>query len=195
MPNELADASLVQPSAAPAQPLADAQSAAAPAPAATLPTPLDAVAAGQLPAVSLSAYDDKNPLHEFLVQNFDALPQFGLDYADLEGKDHLSVVFNPKVISEDKLQAAHKAGQLDQIAPRGDVPVQAAPAAAEAAPAAPAEAVAEPAQAPLASQDISAPPANRGLQNARARNMQAIAAPPVNRPTGGPAAALARRAI
>jgi hypothetical protein len=195
MPNELADASLAQPSAAPMQPLAEQQAAAAPAQSAPLPSPLDAVAAGQIPAISLSAFDEANPLHEFLVQNFEALPQLGLDYADLEGEDNLSVVFNPKIISEEKLQEAHKAGQLDQIAPRGDATAEAAPAPSEAAAAAPAEAVAAPTEAPLASQDISAPPANRALQNARTRNMQAINAPAVNKPTGGPAAAMARRAV
>ena len=194
MPNELADASLAQPPAA-TQPLADQQAVAAPEQPNPLPSPLDAIAAGQIPAISLSAFDDKNPLHEFLVQNFEALPQLGLDYADLAGEDHLSVVFNPKVISEQKLQAAHKAGKLDQVAPRGDAPAEAAPAQGAEAFAAPPEAAVAPMGAPLASQGLSAPPANRALQNARTRNMQAISAPSVNRPTGGPAAAMARRAV
>lgn len=183
--NELADVSLAAPAPAAPAPLAE------PAPAA-LPSPLDAVQAGQVPAITLSAFDEKDPLHEFVVSNFEELPKLGLDYTDLEGSEGLSAIFNPAKVSADQIQAAYKAGKLEEIAPLVGGAAEAAPApAAEGAPAA----VPAPTAAPLAAESIPGPAPARGLQDMRAANLQALNAPKVNTPTGGPAAASARRAF
>lgn len=194
MMNELANATL----AAPAAPV-DATAALAAVPAApqapaapvALPSPLDAVQAGQLPAVSLAAFNETNPLHEFIVANFNSLPDFGLDYVEFEGKDGVSAIFNPQATTEADLKAAYAAGKLEQIAPPATAAAQAPAPAPEAALAQEAPAAA----APLAGVSIPAPNAPAGVQEARAKNLEAVVAPKVNTPTGGPGAAMARRAF
>jgi hypothetical protein len=151
------------------------------------------VQAGQLPAISLAAFSEGDPLHEFVVANFNALPDLGLDYAEFEGTDGVSAIFNPAKITEADLKAAYKAGKLEQVAP----PAAAMEAAAAPAPAPEAALAAEApaAAAPLAGVSLPAPNAPAGVQEARARNLQAVVAPKVNTPTGGPGAAMARRAF
>jgi len=193
--NELANATVAAP--APADPLAGVpaglEAPQAPAAPVALPSPLDAVQAGQLPAISLAAFSEGDPLHEFVVANFNALPDLGLDYAEFEGTDGVSAIFNPAKITEADLKAAYKAGKLEQVAP----PAAAMEAAAAPAPAPEAALAAEApaAAAPLAGVSLPAPNAPAGVQEARARNLQAVVAPKVNTPTGGPGAAMARRAF
>jgi len=140
--NELANATVAAP--APADPLAGVpaglEAPQAPAAPVALPSPLDAVQAGQLPAISLAAFSEGDPLHEFVVANFNALPDLGLDYAEFEGTDGVSAIFNPAKITEADLKAAYKAGKLEQIAPPAAAAMEAAAAPAPApAPAEPEE--------------------------------------------------------
>jgi hypothetical protein len=196
MMNELANATVAAP--APADPLAGVpaglEAPQAPAAPVALPSPLDAVQAGQLPAVSLTAFAEGDPLHEFVVANFNALPDLGLDYAEFEGTDGVSAIFNPAKITEADLKAAYKAGKLEQVAPPAAAAMEAAAAPAPA-PEAALAAEAPAAAAPLAGVSLPAPNAPAGVQEARARNLQAVVAPKVNTPTGGPGAAMARRAF
>lgn len=193
MMNELANATIAAP--APADPLAGVpaglEAPQAPAAPVALPSPLDAVQAGQLPAISLTAFDETNPLHEFVVANFNSLPDFGLDYVEFEGKDGVSAIFNPQATTEADLKAAYAAGKLEQVAPPATAAAQAPAPAPEAALAQEAPAAA----APLAGVSIPAPNAPAGVQEARARNLEAVVAPKVNVPSGGPGAAMARRAF
>jgi hypothetical protein len=152
------------------------------------------VQAGQLPAISLTAFAEGDPLHEFVVANFNALPDLGLDYAEFEGTDGVSAIFNPAKITEADLKAAYKAGKLEQVAPPAAAAMEAAAAPAPA-PEAALAAEAPAAAAPLAGVSLPAPNAPAGVQEARARNLQAVVAPKVNTPTGGPGAAMARRAF
>lgn len=191
--NELANATVAAP--APADPLAGVpaglEAPQAPAAPVALPSPLDAVQAGQLPAISLTAFDETNPLHEFVVANFNSLPDFGLDYVEFEGKDGVSAIFNPQATTEADLKAAYAAGKLEQVAPPATAAVQAPAPAPEAALAQEVPAAA----APLAGVSLPAPNAPAGVQEARAKNLEAVVAPKVNTPTGGPGAAMARRAF
>ena len=103
MPAELSSA-VVQPQAA--QPLAPQ----------ALPSPLDAVAAGQLPAAVLPPIQPNqppDPTSEFVIQNFDKLESFGLQA--FEAPDLSTVIFNPKLLPADKVEAAAKSGTLDQL--------------------------------------------------------------------------------
>lgn len=155
MPNELANATVAAPAAAPAQ--------QAPA----IPSPFAEVVAGQIPAVSLPPIegDQMDPAQQFVVENLDVLMQAGLDYHDT--KDGLSVIFNPKVVSLDAIQKAEKDGTLDKVA----VPAtSSAPAEAPAEPAS----QAAPAAGALAGAVVAPPAANapidRRLQQARIQN-------------------------
>jgi hypothetical protein len=152
------------------------------------------VQAGQLPAISLAAFSEGDPLHEFVVANFNALPDLGLDYAEFEGTDGVSAIFNPAKITEADLKAAYKAGKLEQVAPPAAAAMEAA-AAPVPAPEAALAAEAPAAAAPLAGVSLPAPNAPAGVQEARARNLEAVVAPKVNTPTGGPTAAMSRRAF
>ena len=202
MANELANASLA-PAAAPqtaSAPVNQPPTSAPEAAPAPLPAPLDAVAAGQIPAVTLKAFDKNDPIHEYVVSNFDNLSKLGLDYTELGGDKHLSVIFNPAKISEADVHAAYKEGRLDQVAPLSSVAEKAV--AAPATPAAPAGDLSGATSAPVAPQtpaaplaSVQAPPANSSMQKARSRNLTAITAQPQNKPTGGPLTANSRRAF
>jgi hypothetical protein len=188
MANELASATI--PSSAPAN--AELARPPAPAEAPALPSPLDAVQAGQIPGITLSAFNDKDPLHEFVVSNLDALSKFGLDYVELTGKDHLSVVFNPAKITAESLQEAHKAGDLDKIVPLApSVPVKQAAASDSGEPGAPTDGAGS---SQLAGATLPAPRVPAGVQEARGRNLASISIRP-GVPSGGPAAAFSKRAF
>jgi hypothetical protein len=171
-----------------------------------IPSPFDDVAAGKIPAVTLAPIEGRqtDPAQEYIVQNFDKLPDLGLEYVELS-KSH-SVVFNPKETSAEELQAADKAGKLFDVAPlvralgKDVVPkLQLAPApapaagaplaASAAAPAGPAAQDTAPApgasmpSAPLATATASASPrvpSNRGMQAARLHNAAATSNDPVS---------------
>ena len=181
--NELADAAL-----APAPDQALEQTAPVAEPVA-LPSPLDAVAAGKVPAVTMSAFNEKDPVHEFVVANFAGLPALGLDLIELEGSDNLSAIFNPTLVTAEQIEAAYKDGTLDKLAPSADALAASAEPAAEEVPAEVAPAAA------LAGEVAPAPAVPQGLEDARIRNMQTVTAPKVNTPTGGPLTALGRRAF
>lgn len=104
----LADATVKTPAPAP-QPLAGPQPPA-------VPEPLNLVVAGQVPAVPLPPAQPGAPLdpaQEFVVSNFDSLPQLGL--GAFEASDLTTVVYNPNMVNEQALAAADKAGQLPQF--------------------------------------------------------------------------------
>ncbi len=98
-----------------------ATASASPAPAAAaggeLPSPIADVVAGAVPGFALPPIEggQPSPVQAFVVEQFQALQDLGLDYLELP--DLTSVVFNPDVISEEDLQAAADAGTLPQIAP------------------------------------------------------------------------------
>lgn len=199
--NELANATLAAPPIAPdalsaemAAPTPQAPAPQAPAAPVALPSPLDAVQAGQLPAISLAAFAEGDPLHEFIVANFNALPDLGLDYVEFDGKDGVSAIFNPTKTTEADLKTAYSAGKLEQVAPSAAMALEAAAAPAPAPEAALAT-EAPVSSAPLANVSLPAPNAPAGVQEARARNLAAVVSPKVNTPTGGPGAAMARRAF
>jgi hypothetical protein len=152
------------------------------------------VQAGQLPAISLAAFAEGDPLHEFIVANFNALPDLGLDYVEFNGTDGVSAIFNPQATTEADLKAAYAAGKLEQVAPSAAAAMEAAAAPATAPEAALAAEAPVP-SAPLANVSLPAPNAPAGVQEARARNLAAVVSPKVNTPTGGPGAAMARRAF
>ena len=94
-----------------------------------LPSPLDAVAAGQIPGVKvppLQPSTPPDPLQLFVVENFDKLPSMApVDYYDTAAQE--TVVFNTELLSAEALQAAEQAGTLDQVlAGEGAAPAQAA---------------------------------------------------------------------
>jgi hypothetical protein len=119
-------ATMAPPEAAPAP-------APAPAPVA-FPSPLSDVVAGSLPAVTIPPVPkdgEPDPIQIYVSDRFDSLLKAGLDWH--ETKDQSVVLYNPDLISTEKIAAAEKAGNLNKIAP----PVKqliAAEAAAQAAP-------------------------------------------------------------
>ena len=135
----------------------------APAAPATLPEPLDAVAAGQIPGIKvppLQPGTPPDPLQVFVVENFDTLPQQApIDYYDTAAQE--TVVFNTELLTAEALQAAEQNGSLDQLL--------AGQAAAAAAPTA--EGTSLPAPRPAAPA-MKAPKASGPLQTARVRNIQ-----------------------
>ncbi len=189
--NELAQAQVAPPQAAAPQPqgqeLAPDQQAQAP----QLPAPLDAVAAGQTPAAVLPPVQPNQPpddVQEFVISNFDNLATLGL--AAFEAPDMSTVIFNPQMVDQKQLEAAAKAGTLDQLlnppkqgqelAPRG------APAQGAAVPDNTAAQVAQQhaeqrPQAPVPTAPQIAPKVPASTQNmlakARVRNMGAGAKP------------------
>lgn len=175
MANELSGVSVDGPAAPAAQPAAP-----------ELPSPFADVAQGTVPAVSLAPIEGQkmDPAQQFVLDQFDALPAAGLDYHDIP-ETHISVIFNPGKVTIDDIEAAYKAGTLDQLAPqvRDLKPVGAAPAA-------PGNELAAPAPAQGALSGASAV-ANPGLGAARARN---LAPAPKNAPNPVPGQ-LAKRAI
>lgn len=143
-------------------PLADASVApktpvlsplAAPEPAAAvntpveadLPPPLPQLAAGELPAVlvpPITPETEGDPTVQAVISNFGELGKLGIEY--YEAADQSTVLYNPKVITEDQLKEAEANGTLAQIAPpiggsmepqaQGAPLAQTAPAGAPAAP-------------------------------------------------------------
>lgn len=145
-----ANSAPVAPAAAPAAALAAEQG--------PLPSPFLDVVQGKLPAVVLppiSKGTNPPPEVSFAVQNFDTLLKAGLDYYETKHSD--TVLFNPKLLTEDQVKAAEKAGKLQELTK----PVEAAPALAEAAPAAAAAPVAAPAAV------AAAPAPSKPAQRAR----------------------------
>lgn len=190
--NELAQAQVAPPQAAPVAPqtagqeLAPDQQAQAP----QLPQPLDAVAAGQQPATVLPPVQPNQPpddVQEFVISNFDKLQTLGLEA--FEAPDMSTIVFNPQLVGKADIENAVKTGTLDQLlspAPQqgqelaGAAP-QAAPKAAPAGPDTTAIDVAQQHSGQRASTNVEAPKAPASTQNmlakARVRNMGAGAKP------------------
>lgn len=160
---------------APADPAA---AAAAPAPdAGALPSPFADVVSGSIPAVlipAIPAHGKPDPVQEFAANRFGDLLQAGLDYH--ETKDQSVVLFNPKVISAEKVAAADRDGTLgkiaqpvDDIAAPGAAPAPDAAAAPvpDAAPAADAGPLsAAPAPMPMASAGGPPPPGVQRMRSA-----------------------------
>ncbi len=168
-----------------------------------LPPPISAVAAGQIPAVTLRAIDPKQPLdpiQAFATSNLQALSQAGLDFHEFE--DLKTAIYNPKLIGVPALVHAEKTGTLDKVAPLVDGKPR-IPAQQKAAGAAPevgktpkgAELAAVKPQRALQPQapnlaEAKVPP-NRKLQDAR---LEAMKAPAPDTP-GGPIDAIAKRVV
>lgn len=173
MPASLADATAAP---APAQD-ADAQS--------NIPDPLDDVAAGKMPAVSLPPIlkRDVSPQAQFVVQNLKDLGKFNLAYHEYKDQG-ISVVYNPKLISEAALNEAYAKKDLFGVAPLVGAPApvdSAAPAAAPAAAEAPAASPAPESApaAPAAGLSAMRVPTNKRLQSARLQNAKN---PGINQP-------------
>lgn len=174
MPSELA-LSTVGPTAS--TPLAAPEASPAPPapPASPIPSPFDEVAAGKLPAVLLPpVFGERiSDAQEFVLANFKNLNELGLDYVELS--DNSSVVFNPQLIDEKKIESAFKEGTLPQLVPLVESlgPIQPPAEAAPAAPAAPPE-EAPPPDTSLAGATVGpAGPAPGGdaLQTTRVKNL------------------------
>lgn len=166
--------------AAAAPDAASAPPAAAPTP---LPSPFADVAAGSIPAVivpPIPSHGTPNAVQTFTADNFDKLLKAGLDYH--ETKNDAVVLFNPKSISLEKIEAAEKAGTLAKVAQQ--VTALAAPNGAVTSP----DAAATPAPAdtgggapaPMPSAGaLSAAPAPAaatppGINNIRKNNLAAV---------------------
>jgi hypothetical protein len=85
-----------------------------------LPSPLAEVAQGVQPAAVLPPVAPNaamDPAQEFVVSNFEVLPKIGLDI--FEAPDLTTVVFNSKLLDRPTVEAAAKAGTLQELlAPR-----------------------------------------------------------------------------
>ena len=86
-----------------------------------IPDPLNAVAAGKMPAVSLPPIvgQQTTPQADFVISNFNNLGKYNLAYHEFSsGKDQgLSVVYNPKLVNPKELDKAHADGKLFEKAP------------------------------------------------------------------------------
>ena len=189
--NELAQAQVAPQGPAPqaaspqGQELAPDQQAQAP----QIPQPLDAVAAGQLPAAILPPVQPNQPpdeVQEFVISNFDKLQTLGLEA--FEAPDMSTIVFNPQLVGAADIENAVKTGTLEQLlspAPQqGQELAGAAPQAAQGPVAGPdttAIDVAQQHSGQRASTNVEAPKAPASTQNmlakARVRNMGAGAKP------------------
>jgi len=172
--NELAGAS-VAPQNAPAE--------AAP----SIPSPFVDIVEGKVPGVTLPPINDgqMSPAQEFVVSNFNALMDAGLDYYEFEDTAE-SVIFNPQKISEQQLKEAREAGTLGELLPlASDLAPLGQPADAGAAPQGPAPSASP---APLAGMTVAP---NKSMETARLRN---VAPAPKNAPNPVPNQ-LGRRAI
>ena len=167
----LSDASVQPPAAAPAAPDDNDNSA--------VPDPLDDVAAGRMPAVTLPPIENRDitPQAEFVIQNFRDLGKFNLAYHEFPDQK-LSVVYNPRLISEKQLAEAHAKKDLLTVAPLVAPPRPAggapAPAAApdQSAPAPGAGSPPAAAAAPAAPLSAARVPTNKRLQSARLQNQK-----------------------
>lgn len=171
----LSDASVQPPAAAPAAPDDNDNSA--------VPDPLDDVAAGRMPAVTLPPIENRDitPQAEFVIQNFRDLGKFNLAYHEFPDQK-LSVVYNPRLISEKQLAEAHAKKDLLTVAPLvtppGTPPRPAggapAPAAApeQSAPGPGAGSPPAAAAAPAAPLSAAKVPTSRRLQSARLQNQK-----------------------
>lgn len=129
---------------------------------AELPPPLPQLQAGELPAVLVPPITQEmmaDPVIDAVVTNFPRLGELGLDY--YEAQDMSTVLYNPELVSLEQLKEADTNGTLPQIAqPLGAVSGQPPAATAPAAQ-----------NAPLATEQLPAAPAEAGLQKARVQNM------------------------
>lgn len=141
-----------------------------------VPEPLNAVAAGQIPAVAVPpVHGDQAllPAQQFIVDNYEALPSLGLGL--YEAQDMSTIVFNAAVLDEAMLAQAEQQGSLAELlqgpeaAPAPQAP-QIAQARAEQRPA-------MPVQTAPAAPAMPAPKQPAGtadlLAKARVRNMGA----------------------
>jgi hypothetical protein len=156
--NELAQATVAQP----AQQMPGQELAPPP-----IPSPLDAVASGQAPAVALPPVEPNGqllPAQEFVIENYAQLPQIGL--AVFEAQDLSTVVYNPAMVDEASLMQADQEGTLAQLlsAATPMSPEQAAAPAVAAPPPPPVEPAPAP-KVPAGTQDM--------LARARVRNVGA----------------------
>lgn len=121
MPAELAGATVAQPQASPDAPTDQAQTGSPASPAAAppaLPPPFSLIAAGQLPAVTIDPHyrsRGPDPIHTFLLQNWDSVEQAGIQHEELDSKH--TVFYNPAKVSPEAIQAAYKKGELHKVAP------------------------------------------------------------------------------
>lgn len=115
--NELAQAQVAPPAQPPAAPQAAGQELAPQQEQAPqLPQPLDAVASGQVPATVLPPVQPNvppDPVQEFVISNFEQLPQVGLDV--VEAPDMSTIVFNPQLIDRASVEKAAQEGTIDQL--------------------------------------------------------------------------------
>lgn len=180
--NELAQAT-VRPSGAQPAPQ-PGQELAPPA----LPAPIDAVAAGQQPAVLLPPVQPNAPLdpaQEFVIENFNALPDLNL--GAFEAQDLSTVIFNASLLTQEQLAEADAAGTLAELlqasTPMGASPPPAAEgASAQIAADAAAQRPQMQVQTAPAVPAMPAPKVPAGTQNmlarARVRNVGAGPKPP-----------------
>jgi hypothetical protein len=107
------------PSVAPAAPAQEAPPEAAAPDSGTLPTPFDAIAAGQLPGLQVPPITKEagalDPIQDFVVSNLHTLQASGLDFTDLP--NDVTVVYNPSVVTTEAIAAAFSDGTLDQLIP------------------------------------------------------------------------------
>ena len=86
-----------------------------------VPQPLDLVAAGQKPAALLPPVQPNAPLdpaQEFVIENFNALPQLGL--GAYEAQDLSTVIFNAAMLDEATLADADANGALAELLQAAD---------------------------------------------------------------------------
>lgn len=99
--------------------VAEAPSEAVAAPVDALPTPFDAIAAGQLPGLQVPPFTKEagalDPIQDFVVSNLHVLQANGIEYTDLP--NDTTVLYNPEVVTTEAIAAAFKAGTLDELVP------------------------------------------------------------------------------
>ena len=151
-----------------------------------IPDPLNAVAAGKMPAVSLPPIvgQQTTPQADFVISNFNNLGKYNLSYHEFSsGKDQgLSVVYNPKLVNPKELDKAHADGKLFEKAPLVPPPTV-LPQQAGGPSGAP-----QPNQPPLANVKV---PVDRRAQSARLQNIK-VPGPNQPNPVGNQ---LSKRAI
>lgn len=86
--------------------------------AAEIPPPLPQIAAGELPAALVPPLDEalmNDPTIAGILSNFGELGKLGIEY--YEAADQSTVLYNPKLITDQQLAEAEQNGTLPQIAP------------------------------------------------------------------------------
>lgn len=136
-----------------------------------VPQPLDLVAAGQKPAALLPPVQPNAPLdpaQEFIIENFDALPQLGL--GAYEAQDLSTVVYNMSLLDEATLAEADANGALADLLQAADpAQIQADSTSAQIAADAAAQRPQMQVQTAPAAPAMPAPKVPAGTQNALAR--------------------------